>query len=66
MVGFFVTCVLCVLMLPPESVMHDTDSMAIIPPNEVALMIGAGFLGFADGTLNTNIIAMIGKILEMS
>ena len=61
MVGFFATCVLCVLMLPPESVMHDTYNMAIIPPNEVALMIGAFLLGYADGTLNTNLIAMIGK-----
>ena len=61
MVGFFVACVICVLMLPPESVMHDTYNMAIIPPNEAALMVAAFLLGYADGILNTNLIALIGN-----
>ena len=60
MIGFFIACTLCVLMLPPESVMQDTNNMALIPPNEIALMIGAVLLGFADGVLNTNLIVMIG------
>jgi len=65
MVGFFIACALCVLMLPPESVMHDTHNIAIIAPNETALMVGAVLLGIADGVLNTNLIAMIGKEKNM-
>jgi len=41
--------------------MHDTYKMAIIPPNEVALMIAAFLLGFADATVHTNIIAVTGN-----
>jgi len=60
LLGFFTVCVFSVLMLPPESVMHDSTAIAIIEPIESLLMLGAFLLGFADGTINTNLIAMIG------
>ena len=61
MVGFFVACILCMVMLPPECVMRDTYNMAIIPPNELALMIAAFLLGYTDATVNTNIISLTGN-----
>ena len=42
--------------------MHDSDAIAILSPSEPALLVGAFFIGFADGTLNTNLIALIGLI----
>ena len=48
--------------LPHECSLRDSYKTGIIEPNGAMLMICAFIYGFLDGTLNTQLIAMIGII----
>ena len=48
--------------LPQECPLRDSDQSGLIEPNGAMLMFCAFIYGFFDGTLNTQLIAMIGII----
>ena len=58
----FVAFFLPTLSLPSECSIRDSNKIGIIEPNSALLMICAYLYGLMDGTLNTQLCAMIGII----
>ena len=61
-VDFYINFIIFKLSLPHECALRDSDAVGLIEPNAGLLMFCAFCYGWLDGTLNTQLIALIGKI----
>lgn len=61
-VDFYTNFIIFKLSLPHECALRDSHAVGLIEPNAGLLMFCAFCYGWLDGTLNTQLIALIGSI----